>query len=233
MSMRREIAIGRNLVRLMDPSMRYGLLPDPTSPDVCQRRPRGSSVLLATSQRRSDPMAHPQHVTPQVLPDGEIRPVVRAPAVERWSWALYDFANTIFSMNVASLYFGVWLVDDLHSTNFVYALGNAIASVMVVIALPALGAVSDARRRRKKWVVGFTLASAVATVAIGVLGYTTMPLVGQEVVGAASVAAGWRPGLSDLVWVLTAFVLANFAYQAALPFYNAMLPELVPARDQG
>ena len=27
-------------------------------------------------------------------------PVVRAPGRERWSWALYDFANTIFSMNV-------------------------------------------------------------------------------------------------------------------------------------
>ena len=159
--------------------------------------------------------------------------VVSAPAVERWSWALYDFANTIFSMNVASLYFGVWLVDDLRSSNFVYALGNALASVLVVLALPALGAVSDARRRRKKWVVGFTLASAVACIAIGVLGYTTMPLAGEEVVRGTALAAGWRPGFHDLVWVIAAFVLANFTYQAALPFYNAMLPELVPASQQG
>src|SRR5690242_6733958 len=141
MSMRREIAIGRNLVRLMDPSMRYGIPPDPTSPDVCQRRPRGSSVLLATSQRRSDSMAHPQHAMPQVLPDGEIRPVVRAPAVERWSWALYDFANTIFSMNVATLYFSVWVVSDLGSTDLVYAMANAAASVLMVIAIPVLGAI--------------------------------------------------------------------------------------------
>ena len=35
---------------------------------------------------------------------------VRAPRRERASWALYDFANTIFSMNVATLYFSVWLI---------------------------------------------------------------------------------------------------------------------------
>ena len=159
--------------------------------------------------------------------------VVAAPARERWSWAFYDFANTIFSMNVASLYFGVWLVADLHSSNTVYALGNAVASALVFLAVPMLGAVSDSRRRRKKWVVGFSMASAVACMAIGVLGYTTLPMVGEEVLGAATMAADWRPAFADLVWVLAAFVAANFAYQAAMPFYNAMLPELVPANEQG
>ena len=56
-------------------------------------------------------MAHPQHAIPLILADGEVRPVVRAPVIERMSWALYDFSNTIFSMNVATLYFTVWLVE--------------------------------------------------------------------------------------------------------------------------
>ena len=115
-------------------------------------------------------MAHPQHITPALLPDGEIRPVVRAPGVERWSWALYDFANTIFSMNIATLYFSVWIVADLGSTDLVYAVANAAASVLMVVAIPVLGAISDARRKRKPWVVGFTLASCIGCVAIGVLG---------------------------------------------------------------
>ena len=48
-------------------------------------------------------------------------PMVTAPAShraqlrERASWALYDFANTIFSMNVATLYFSVWLIADLRA----------------------------------------------------------------------------------------------------------------------
>jgi len=176
-------------------------------------------------------MAHtaPAHFDPS----GEARVVTAAPARERWSWALFDFANTIFSMNVASLYFGVWLVSDLRASNTMYALSSATASVLVMLSLPALGAMSDARRRRKKWVVGFALMSAVACMAIGILGYTTLPMVGQEVIGPDSVVAGWRPGFGELKWILAAFVLANFAYQAALPFYNAMLPELVPASEQG
>jgi MFS transporter, UMF1 family len=178
-------------------------------------------------------MAHPQHATPIVLPDGEVRPVVRAPAVERWSWALYDFSNTIFSMNVATLYFSVWIVSDLGSTDLVYAIASAIASAMVVLAIPVLGAISDARRRRKPWVVGFTIAACIACAAIGVLGQTTLPIVGENVIGGVSTTAGWHAGVGTLFWVLAAFVVANFAYQAAQPFYNAMLPELAPVEEQG
>src|SRR5665213_3697977 len=105
---------------------------------------------------------------------------VRAPWRERGSWALYDFANTIFSMNVATLYFSVWLIADLHASNTVYALGNGISSLLVVLSVPVLGALSDARRRRKPWVVGFTIVSCIACAAIGILGQTTLPVVGDE-----------------------------------------------------
>ena len=178
-------------------------------------------------------MAHPQHVAPLTLPDGEIRPVVRAPAIERWSWALYDFANTIFSMNIATLYFSVWIVSDLGSTDLVYSVANSAASVLVVAAIPVLGAISDARRRRKPWVIGFTIASCLACVVMSVLGETTLPLVGEAVAHPANVAAGWHASTSALLPVLIAFVIANFAYQAAQPFYNAMMPELVPVEEQG
>ena len=178
-------------------------------------------------------MAHPQHITPAVLPDGEIRPVVRAPGSERWSWALYDFANTIFSMNIATLYFSVWIVADLGSTDLVYAVANAAASVLMVVAIPVLGAISDARRIRKPWVVGFTIASCLGCVAIGVIGQSTLPLVGEGVAHPAIVPVGWHATAGMLLPVLVAFALANFAYQAAQPFYNAMMPELVPVEEQG
>jgi UMF1 family MFS transporter len=178
-------------------------------------------------------MAHPQHVAPIVMPDGEVRPVVRAPGVERWSWALYDFANTIFSMNIATLYFSAWIVSDLGSRDIVYAIANAVASVLVVVAIPVLGAISDARRRRKPWVVGFTIASCLGCVVIGVIGQTTLPLVGEGVQNPAAVPSGWHASFGALLPVLVAFAIANFAYQAAQPFYNAMLPELVPVEEQG
>jgi UMF1 family MFS transporter len=157
----------------------------------------------------------------------------RAPVRERASWALYDFANTIFSMNVATLYFSVWLIADLHASNTVYAVGNGVSSILVVLSVPVLGAVSDARRRRKPWVVGFTIASCVACAAIGVLGQLTLPIAGAETIGGTSLPAAWHPTIGTFAWVLVAFIVANYTYQAAQPFYNAMLPDLVPPDERG
>jgi UMF1 family MFS transporter len=171
---------------------------------------------------------HPSHGSsdPAVAP-------VRAPFRERGSWALYDFANTIFSMNVATLYFSVWLISDLGASSTAYALGNGISSLLVVLAVPVLGAISDARRRRKPWVVGFTIASCVACAAIGIFGQTTLPIVGEGTVGGATLPSAWHPTIGTFGWVLFAFVIANFAYQAAQPFYNAMMPDLVPPDERG
>lgn len=177
-------------------------------------------------------MAHPQHTAPAITPDGEITVVDRAPFRERLSWALYDFSNTIFSMNVVTLYASVWLIHDLGASSTLYASASAIASVMVIAAIPVLGAVSDARRRRKPWVIGFTVLSCVATAAIGVFGVKTLPLVGAGVSGGGPEGSVHLGG-GALFWVMAAYILANFAYQAAQPFYNAMMPELVPVSEQG
>jgi UMF1 family MFS transporter len=131
------------------------------------------------------------------------------------------------------LYFSVWLIADMGASNTVYAVGNGISSVLVVLSVPLLGAISDATRRRKPWVVGFTIASCVACAAIGILGQRTLPLAGAEVVGGAALAPGWAPSIGTFAWVLVAFVIANYTYQAAQPFYNAMLPDLVPPEERG
>ena len=168
-------------------------------------------------------------------PDDGASPIAttRAPWLERASWALYDFANTIFSMNVATLYFSVWLIADLQASNTVYAVGNGISSILVVVSVPVLGAVSDARRRRKAWVVGFTIVSCVACAAIGILGQLTLPIAGAQTIGGSSLPTNWHPTIGTFGWIIVAFVVANYTYQAAQPFYNAMLPDLVPPEERG
>lgn len=158
---------------------------------------------------------------------------LRAPWRERASWAVYDFANTIFSMNVATLYFSVWLISDLGASNTTYAIGNGVSSLLVVLSVPVLGALSDARRRRKPWVVGFTLVSCAACAAIGILGQHTLPITGEAIANGTTLPASWHPTIGTFGWVLVAFIVANYAYQAAQPFYNAMMPELVPPAEQG
>jgi MFS transporter, UMF1 family len=154
-----------------------------------------------------------------------------APAKERWSWALYEFANTIFSMNIATLYFAVWLVADLHGSNTDVAIGNGITSVLVMISIPVLGAVSDVTGRRKPWVIGFTLMAVLATAAIGAVGQGLIPPVGDAVLNPAT--ANYVITGAPLAFVIVAFVIANYAYQSALPFYNAMMPELAPPESWG
>jgi MFS transporter, UMF1 family len=162
---------------------------------------------------------------------GDLNPPL-APARERFSWALYDFANTVFSMNIATLYFAAWLVKDLGHSNTLYATVNGIASALVVVSIPLFGAISDATQRRKPWVVGFTLVACISTVLIAVLGQTGLPLVGEGVISAAKSTASLPSGVA-LFGVLAAFTIANYAYQGAQPFYNAMLPELVPVDHRG
>jgi len=165
-----------------------------------------------------------------VTATGDFNPPL-APFRERISWALYDFANTVFSMNIATLYFAAWLVADLGHSNTLYAIVNGIASALVVISIPIFGAISDATQRRKPWVVGFTLIACVSTIVMAILGQTGLPLIGEGVTG-----AGFRhlipPGIA-LFGVLAAFTIANYAYQGAQPFYNAMMPELVPVDHRG
>ncbi len=156
-----------------------------------------------------------------------------APVIERLSWAIYDFANTMFSMNVVTLYFAVWLVSDLGVSNTMDALAGGVASLLVVISIPFLGALSDVRRRRKSWVVGFTILSCAACAVMGVLGQQLLPLTGEAVIGGESMPAGWHAGGWPLFWVLAAFAVANFAYQSAQPFYNAMMSDLVSAERRG
>jgi MFS transporter, UMF1 family len=161
---------------------------------------------------------------------GDFNPPL-APFRERISWALYDFANTVFSMNIATLYFAAWLVADLGHSNTLYAIVNGIASALVVISIPIFGAISDATQRRKPWVVGFTLIACVSTIVMAILGQTGLPLIGEGVTGAGSRHL-IPPGIA-LFGVLAAFTIANYAYQGAQPFYNAMMPELVPVDHRG
>ena len=160
-----------------------------------------------------------------------LSPVTLAPARERVSWALYDFANTVFSMNIATLYFAAWLVADLGQSNTTYAIANGIASALVVISIPIFGALSDATQRRKPWVVGFTLVACTATIAMAALGERALPLIGEEVVTPSAAGAPIAP--IALLGVLAAFVVANYAYQGAQPFYNAMMSELAPFERRG
>ncbi|MFH1699033.1 MAG: hypothetical protein ABIE07_00465 [Candidatus Zixiibacteriota bacterium] len=59
------------------------------------------------------------------------------------SWALYDFANTIYSMNILSLYFAGWLVVDMGYKDIYYSMAYSISMFASAILMPAFGYFSD------------------------------------------------------------------------------------------
>lgn len=162
------------------------------------------------------------------MPIKKSEKALMAPAIERYSWATYDFANTIFSMNIATLYFAVWIVADLGGSNTMVAVGNGIASLLVMASIPVFGAISDATRRRKVWVIGFTILCILATIAIGVIGQTVLPIIGESVINPTVTGTLTQIPIYAMIAIIGAFVVANYAYQGALPFYNAMMTDLAP-----
>jgi UMF1 family MFS transporter len=126
------------------------------------------------------------------------------------AWSLYDFANTIFSFAVVSSAIGLWLASP---ERFGERDGNFILSVAIVVSVglnalvsPILGALSDRGGRRLPFLLFFTLLCIVPTAFIG-----------------------W----SDAALGVVLFVIANFAYQAALIYYDATLKSVSRPETRG
>ncbi|MBI2872481.1 MAG: hypothetical protein HYY00_04735 [Chloroflexi bacterium] len=55
-------------------------------------------------------------------------------------WAMYDFANSIWPMNVTTLYFALWVTDDHGAKDIVYSFALSGSMLGVALLSPMLGA---------------------------------------------------------------------------------------------
>jgi len=117
-----------------------------------------------------------------------------------FSWALYDFANTIFSMNILSMYFPLWVTQDLGGRDIDYSMALSASVLAAGLTMPVIGAISDQRKRRMPFLIGLTLLCVSFTAGLSLT--------------------------SGLTGALVLFALANFGYQAALAPYDALLPDV-------
>ncbi|WP_458294005.1 MFS transporter [Geobacter anodireducens] len=123
------------------------------------------------------------------------------------SWALYDFANTIFSMSVVTLYFPLFLVQTLGYREYWLSLGLSLSMGLAAVASPFVGSASDRRIGKNVILAVATSLCCIATLLIPVPGH--------------------------LAGVLAAFVAANFLYQVSLVAYDALLPSATDERHYG
>ena len=123
-------------------------------------------------------------------------------------WVLYDLANTIFSMGVVSLYFSLWVRDQVgaNRADTVYGIITAVSMGIIFLVSPLLGAMTDRAPRRMPFLIASTLICVFFTALLARAGF-------------------WATALC--------FVLGNVAYQAGTQFYDALLPEVSNEENRG
>lgn len=151
--------------------------------------------------RSLKPSAAPAPSPPAIPREG--LPIARRAVT---SWALYDLANTIFSMNIVSLYFPLWVTNDLGGADSAYGLASSLSMALMFFSAPLLGALSDQARSRMPFLVTSTVLSVACTAFLGV---RTLPV------------------------ALALFVPANYFFLAGSVFYDSLLPAVSTEANRG
>ena len=138
-----------------------------------------------------------------------------APRRGLFGWCLYDWANSAFppviSTFVFSAYFTKAIAADEISGTAQWGIAISLSGLFVALLSPFLGAIADHGGRRKPWMFVLTLLCVVASALLWLA----------------------RPETNFIILALSLVALANFAFEMAMVFYNAMLPDLVPRQRIG
>ncbi len=122
------------------------------------------------------------------------------------AWALYDFANTIFSAAVMTAYFPLYLTQ-IAGANWYLGAATTGALVLAGLAVPFLGTLSDRTGRTKTYLVRTTVACILFLFPLSIF---------------------------KTPWLLVLFFMAScFFFHASLVFYNALLPAIAGPERQG
>jgi len=142
--------------------------------------------------------------------EGEVAEGKPAGRIGLFAWCTFDWANSAFPTVIVTFVFAAYFakavaVDEVTgSSQWSYAVSGSM--LLTALLGPLLGAIADHAGRRKPWVLAFILLMVAATAS---LWFAT-------------------PEMPSVLWVLLAFALANFAFETASIFYNAMLPAISP-----
>ncbi|MES9938578.1 MAG: MFS transporter, partial [Sedimenticola sp.] len=121
------------------------------------------------------------------------------------SWALYDLANSAFATTVMAGFFPVFFkqywASDMSASESTFLLGNinALASILVVVMAPLLGAIADHGGAKKRFLFFFAVMGIVMTG------------------GLYLVAQG------DWVMALALYAMGIIGFSGSVVFYDALL----------
>ncbi len=122
------------------------------------------------------------------------------------SWAIYDFANTLFSAAVITLYFPLYFTA-LTGANRYLGIATTCAMILAGLATPIAGRICDQTHAAKHYLFRMTLACIGCTFFLSLLNHPIL--------------------------LFLAFVMACFCFHLCLVFYNALLPTVAESKEQG
>lgn len=143
----------------------------------------------------------------------------KARASQVWSWALWDWGTSAFSVVITTFVFPIFIVQALFSPDGKTTIGlesgftwaYVASGVIVAILAPVLGQRVDRSRKTKTW-----------------LGLNTF------IVGLATILMVFLvPGSGLFVFGLLLYVIANVFYEFAFVNYNTVLVQITNPRNIG
>lgn len=126
-----------------------------------------------------------------------------------WGWAIYDWANSAFATTVMAGFFPVFFKEfwsagvDVNVSTARLGFGVALASLIIAVSSPFLGAIADHGKVKKRFLFLFVYFGVFMTVILFFIP-----------------EGKW-------LWAILAYTLCIVGWYAADIFYNAFLPELV------
>ena len=130
-----------------------------------------------------------------------------------WSWALYDWANSAFATTVIAGFFPIFFKQywsaDVAATESTLQLGigSAVASLVVLVLAPVLGAIADRSGGKKAFLFFFTAMGITATAAL------------------------FWVGQGQWLAAITLFVIASIGFFGGLTFYDGLIVDVsAPAK---
>ncbi len=127
-----------------------------------------------------------------------------------FSWSLYDWANSAFATTVMAgffpVFFGILCGDQVDDATVTFRLGlvNSLASLVVAIIAPILGAVADSCGGRKRFLAGFACLGAICAAGL------------YYVPGDGWLLAGWL------------FGIASIGFAGGNIFYDSLIVSVAP-----
>ncbi len=132
-----------------------------------------------------------------------------------FAWCLYDWANSPFTTVVITFVFSAYFTkavapDEVTGTSL-WGYAMSLSGLAIALTAPIFGSIADKTGRRKPWLLLFTLLCAATTVFLWQI----------------------KPEAAYVTLALTLAAIANYGFESAMVFYNAMLPDIAPRHKIG